>query len=217
MAVRVDSVFAGRVGLLSEEGHPSAIVKHAMEGEFRIGIEGLEGDEQADRRNHGGPDRALNHYPADHYPYWQAAFPGARIRFEPGAFGENLSTRRWTEAEAYVGDSFRFGDAVIQIAQPRFPCWKLGQHAGVDDMAREVVATGRSGWLYRVLEPGVACSGDELVPCDEHPARVSIAELWEIQNTHRPELAALERAAGLEPLAEAWRRRFRSRLQWLSS
>ena len=217
MSVRVDSVFAGRVGLLSEEGHPSAIDKQAVEIEFRIGVEGLEGDEQADRRNHGGPDRALNHYPADHYPYWQRAFPDARIAFEPGAFGENLTTRGWTEDQACIGDTFRLGGAVIQIAQPRFPCWKLSQHTGVDDMAREVIATGRSGWLYRVLEPGVARPGDELVPLDAHPARVSIAELWEIQNTHRPELAALERVAGLEPLAEAWRRRFRSRLQWLSA
>ncbi len=216
MSVCVDAVFAGRVGLLSEEGHPSAIDKQAVDGELRIGPQGLEGDEQADQRNHGGPDRALNHYPAEHYPYWRQTFPDARIAFEPGAFGENLSTRGWTEAEAYVGDIFRFGDAVIQITQPRFPCWKLNHHTGVDDMARELVSTGRSGWLYRVLEPGVARAGDDLVLLEAHPARASIAELWEVQGTHRPSLDVLERLVGLEPLAEAWRRRFRSRLEWLS-
>ena len=160
---RVEAVLTGTAVAYSRPGSRSAIAKQPRPGPVYIGLEGLEGDEQGDRRVHGGPDKAIHHYARDHYRAWEADIGGHRLLEQPGAFGENISTTGITEGDVCLGDRLRLGSAVVEVAQGRQPCWKLSDRFGVPDMARRVQDSGRSGWYYRVLEPGQVEAGDELV------------------------------------------------------
>ncbi len=133
---------------------PSAIAKYQREGELLLTPLGLEGDSQAEAGIHGGPDRALCHYPREHYEAWAQAFPEQAGVFAPPALGENLSTTGLTERNVHIGDIFCWGDTLIQVTQPRSPCFKLNFHFGISDFSRQIQETGRCGWLYRVVSPG---------------------------------------------------------------
>lgn len=133
---------------------PSAIAKVQVDGELRLTDSGLEGDQQAEKIIHGGPDRALCHYPREHYVHWAREFPEQAELFTAPAFGENLSTEGLTEKEVYIGDIFRWGEALIQVTQPRSPCFKMNYHFGISDMASLMQKSGRIGWLYRVVMAG---------------------------------------------------------------
>lgn len=119
---------------------------------------GLDGDQQAEKKIHGGPDRALCHYPREHYADWIRDFPQQAERFCAPAFGENLSTTGLTEQNVYIGDIFRWGEALIQVTQPRSPCFKLNFHFAINDMAQLMQNSGKTGWLYRVIAGGQVSS-----------------------------------------------------------
>lgn len=136
------------------ESKPSAIEKYLVDGELQLTELGLEGDEQAEKIIHGGPDRALCHYPREHYIHWAREFPEQSEQFCAPAYGENLSTQGLTEKDVYIGDIFRWGDALIQVTQPRSPCYKLNYHFGISDMASLMQEAGYCGWLYRVVMAG---------------------------------------------------------------
>lgn len=146
-------VFTGKIQDYAES-RPSAIAKLQVDGELMLTELGLEGDEQAEKKTHGGPDRALCHYPREHYRYWAQEFPALAERFVAPAFGENLSTDGLTEQNVYIGDIFRWGEALIQVTQPRSPCFKLNYHFAISDMASQMQNVGKTGWLYSVIAPG---------------------------------------------------------------
>jgi MOSC domain-containing protein YiiM len=135
-------------------GRPSAIAKRAVNGTLMLTEHGLEGDEQAEQGIHGGPDRALCHYPREHYAHWAREFPAQAERFAAPAFGENLSTIGLTEENVFIGDIFRWGDALIQVTQPRSPCFKVNFHFAIEDLSQQMQNAARVGWLYRVIAAG---------------------------------------------------------------
>ena len=147
------NVFVGKVKDY-DGSRPSAIGKVQVDGELTLGDLGLEGDEQAEKKIHGGPDRALCHYPREHYAHWVLELPQQADLFCAPAFGENLSTEGLTEKNVYIGDIFRWGEALIQVTQPRSPCFKLNYHFAVSDMAQLMQNSGKTGWLYRVVAGG---------------------------------------------------------------
>ena len=147
------NVFVGKVRDY-DGSRPSAIGKIQIDGELTLGDLGLEGDEQAEKKIHGGPDRALCHYPREHYAHWARELPQQADLFCAPAFGENLSTEGLTEKNVYIGDIFRWGEALIQVTQPRSPCFKLNYHFAVSDMAQLMQNSGKTGWLYRVVAGG---------------------------------------------------------------
>ena len=151
------NVFVGKVRDY-DGSRPSAIGKIQVDGELTLGDLGLEGDEQAEKKIHGGPDRALCHYPRDHYAPGARALPQQADLFCAPAFGENLSTEGLTEKNVYIGDIFRWGEALIQVTQPRSPCFKLNYHFAVSDMAQLMQNSGKTGWLYRVVAGGQVSS-----------------------------------------------------------
>src|SRR5690606_16433169 len=116
----------------------SAIDKRPLEGAVRIDELGVAGDEQGDTRVHGGVDKAVHHYPFEHYATWRAELGELPALASPGAFGENISTRGLDEATVCLGDRFALGTAVLEVSQGRQPCWKLNDRFGVKDMARRV-------------------------------------------------------------------------------
>ena len=146
-------VFIGRVQKY-EGTRPSAIAKREVEGEVMLTGLGLEGDEQAEKKIHGGPDRALCHYPREHYLYWAQACPEQADRFVPPAFGENLSSVGLDEKNVFIGDIFRWGEALIQVTQPRSPCFKVNFHFDIANLAALMQQSARTGWLYRVINDG---------------------------------------------------------------
>lgn len=191
----------------------SAIGKRPVDAAVAIGPAGLEGDEQADRRNHGGPDKAIHHYPFDHYPAWRGDLPDpAPLLDAAGAFGENISTLGLTEETVCVGDIFCIGTATVQVSQGRQPCWKLNHRFGVADMARRVQSTGRTGWYYRVLEPGIVAAGDGIALIDRPLPDWPLARILRAFYHDTGDLPTLAGIAALEPLATGWRTLARRRV-----
>jgi MOSC domain-containing protein YiiM len=159
--VKLVSVQVGRPREM-REGEPwvSAIFKHVVDGGIRLNRTNLVGDEQADLSVHGGPDKAVCAYPADHLPFWREAL--ARADIVTGAFGENFSLTGVSEDDVCIGDVFEIGTAVVQVSQPRSPCWKLGRKWSRLDLPKIVVREGKTGWYFRVLETGDVEAGQEL-------------------------------------------------------
>lgn len=212
LSATIDAVLTGRAVDYTRPGSRSAIDKRAVEGPVRIGPEGLAGDEQGDRRVHGGPDKAIHHYPRDHYGAWRDEVGTHALLQAPGAFGENISTSGITEGDLCLGDRLRLGTALVQVSQARQPCWKLSDRFGIADMARRVQDSGRSGWYYRVLETGTVQAGDTLALVERpHPAwqLPRLSELLYRRTLDRDEL----QAALALPLVPSWRKLFERRLQ----
>ncbi len=136
----------------------TGIFKEPVGGRVRIGPLGLDGDEQADPEVHGGPLKAVYAYPAEHYAFWRRELPGTHLGW--GAFGENLTVSGVAEEAVRVGDRFRVGTALLAATKPRFPCYKLGIKFGREDMIPRFLASGRTGFYLRVLEPGEVGTGD---------------------------------------------------------
>ncbi|MBK1705011.1 MOSC domain-containing protein [Halochromatium glycolicum] len=197
---------AGRTRPLGDKGHVSAIDKQRTNGLVHVGPEGLEDDEQADRRHHGGRDKALHAYPLTHYPSWAAELPQQADRFVPGGFGENFVVDGITEQDLCLGDRFQIGPVLVELSQSRQPCWKLNLRFNRPDMARRVQSTGRTGWYFRVLRTGDIQAGctAELVdrPNPDWPL-TRVADLL-YQSTNDSE--ALAEFARLPELPDNWRR-----------
>lgn len=211
--MKVIGVQVGAVGPLpGRAGAVSAIAKRAVHGSVAVGPEGLAGDAQADRRIHGGPDKAVHLYAARHYPDWRAALGKLPKLDSPGAFGENLTLDGADETTVCFGDRVRVGSVLMEVSQSRQPCWKLNAHFGVPDMARRFQDTGRTGWYCRVLEPGLLQAGDhiELVerPWPDWPLSLLIEMLYR----RRLDRDLLARAQRL-PLVPSWRRLIEQRLE----
>ncbi|MFV0297602.1 MAG: MOSC domain-containing protein [Hyphomicrobiaceae bacterium] len=165
MKTRIDAVLTGKARPFRGD-EASAIGKLPIEGFVAVGPLGLAGDEQADRVHHGGLDKAVHHYPADHYPFWRDALGAHALLDRPGAFGENVSTAGMTENDICLGDRLRLGTALVEVSQARQPCWKLNHRFANKDAMERVIASGNSGWYYRVLEPGRLREGDDLALVD---------------------------------------------------
>ncbi|AZR27445.1 MOSC domain-containing protein [Xanthomonas vasicola] len=212
IAIKIDSVAIGRVRDFTRPGSRSAIDKRALQGAVQVGIEGLEGDEQGDLRVHGGPDKAIHHYPRDHYAAWRNELGTHALLEAAGAFGENLSSVGLTEADVCLGDRFALGTAVVEVSQLRQPCWKLSDRFGVRELARRVQETGRTGWYYRVLQPGSVAAGDLLaLQARPHP-QWPLSRLQQVLYARQVDVSAVTAVLQL-PLVPSWRTLFERRLQ----
>ncbi len=205
--LEVLALLTGQVRAFSTRG-PSAIAKKPITGPVAITALGLVGDKQADPVHHGGADKAIHHYPFDHYAFWREQLGDHPLLAMPGGFGENISTHGLTEQTVRLGDRFRLGTALIEVSHGRQPCWKLGHHFGHAALAAQVLRNGYAGWYYRVLEPGVAETGDRLDLVEAGLADWTLARLFAVLVAKHPAHPALLRElAALPVLAEEWRMR----------
>jgi MOSC domain-containing protein YiiM len=131
----------------------TGIFKHPVSGPIRLGKEDVEGDSVIDRRHHGGLDKACYLYSADHYPFWRGLYP--HLDWQWGMFGENLTVAGLDESELRIGDTFRIGTAIVQVSQPRQPCFKHGVRFGDPDAVKKFIEAEKPGVYVRVLEEGV--------------------------------------------------------------
>lgn len=213
-AIYIDGLFLGQVALLDHDSRSSAIVKSAARGPCLLTAEGLAGDSQADRRVHGGIEKALHLYPAEHYLRLAAAFPEAR-HLRPGGLGENISTTGLNESLVCIGDRYAVGTAVIEVSQPRSPCWKIDHRVGVEGMAALIAREGLTGWYFRVIAGGRIAVGDRLDPSHRPPGAVTLAEYLQVSGAHRPSLETVLRVAAAPGLSADKRQRLEDRAAWL--
>lgn len=205
-AITIEGVFAGAVETRWPEKPPSAIRKQPVARRIEIAPDGLTCDAQADLTVHGGRDKALHHYPAEHYRAWCADLN--RRDLMPGGFGENISTTGLTEASVCIGDIFALGSATVQISQGRQPCWKLNEHVREDRMAWLFQKTGRTGWYYRVLSTGSVKQGDGMILIDRPYPDWSVQRVTAARLTRRIDPGNAAILALLPELAEGWRDAF---------
>lgn len=213
--VPILSVQRGKVAAFRGENEPSAINKRPVEGPIRVHRLGLEGDAQADLAVHGGPDKALHHYPYDHYPWWREMIGDHPLLGEPGAFGENISTTGLTEDDVCIGDRWRMGSSLVEVSQGRQPCWKLDHRFGGARVNAACVKSRRAGWYYRVIEEGSVAAGDFMELVDRPFADWSVRRVFGllIAGDHKSNRPALEAMAQVTALAAPWMRRREQLLQ----
>jgi MOSC domain-containing protein YiiM len=204
MRLKLLATSVGRPKIIGHiEGEPvlSGIVKHRVtDDSVFVSATNIAGDEQADLTVHGGPDKAVYLYPADHWPWWEREHG---IVCAPAIFGENLTLEGADETEIHIGDRLRWGDAILEVSQPRGPCYKLGLSLRADAPMRMTVSA-RSGWYCRVIAEGRAPTTGEIerVHAEDGPsARDAFVAVY------HPRIArALREAVHNAPaLAESWR------------
>ena len=176
--------------------------KEGINGPVVTGENGLEGDGQADLKVHGGPDKAINVYPADHFPAWSKEL---NLDFPNGAFGENLTTFGSLESEVCVGDIFEVNGVELQITQPREPCWKLARRWKIKDLAARVEQSGRTGWYFRVLIPGSLTAGTELRLIERPFPEWTITYANQIMHHQKSDWQLARRLSECAALSEIWK------------
>jgi MOSC domain-containing protein YiiM len=212
---RAFSVNVAGPSLLGERrGRPvySAIAKRPVHREsLWLDWTNLSGDRQGDPKVHGGPDKAVYCYASEHFALWALEIGRP---FGPASFGENLTLAGVTEAQVCIGDVWRWGDAVVQVAQPRYPCFKLAMHTRVEDMEQRLVTSGRSGWYLRVLQPGEVPVRGALSVEHRSDAGLSVLDAHRaFSSDDGSALALLPALIELPALAESWRRMLRRRVR----
>ena len=153
----------------------TAIFKEPVDGPVMINKLNLAGDGQADLTVHGGEEKAVYAYPSEHYEYWRQQLPD--VSFSWGMFGENFTTEGLSEDELGVGDRLSIGSAVLQVTQPRVPCYKLALRFDRDEMIKRFLMSGRSGFYFSVVEPGRVIAGQEIEILSRDPHRVTVADI----------------------------------------
>jgi MOSC domain-containing protein YiiM len=210
------TLYAGAIRPLPPDHRPTAIFKSALSGSVRVGREGLAGDSQADRRVHGGPEKALHQYPVGNYARLAEAFPEVKNLLVPGAIGENLSVAGWDESNVCLGDVFRLGSALIQVSQPRTPCWKIDARFGVEGMMQFIDQTGLTGWYYRVIDEGEVAPGGEFSLVERGSQALPVGDLLSLWREQRPLPERLEAVAAIAALSPNWVKKLRDRAQRLA-
>ena len=193
----------------------TGIFKEPVEGRIQLGRLNLDGDRQADLTVHGGVDKAVYVYPAEHYAFWHDVYPETELPW--GMFGENFTTEGLLENDVHIGDRFRVGSALVEVSEPRMPCYKLGLRFVRNDVVKFFLESRRTGFYFRVLEEGEIGSADEFsfVPRGERALR--IADVTELYVNKTADAAGLHRAVECPALSESWRGYFEKRLEKLQA
>lgn len=181
----------------------TSFFKEPVEGPRWLGATNVDGDAQADTSAHGGPEKAVLAYSADHYANWNREYPG--LRLGPGAFAENLDITGLSEATVCVGDIYTIGDARVQVCQARKPCWKISRRWRTQDLSLQVQRTGRTGWYLRVLQEGKIAAGMDVVLQERPHPEWTIARCNEVMYQLKKDREIAAELAAVPELAESWR------------
>lgn len=215
----VHKIFTGKVKTVGEPDATDPMDRQWETGMFKEATDkqvwltktGLIGDEVADKKNHGGPEKALFAYPLKHYTYWKEDLELPTI--DMGAMGENLAVLEMDEFSVCVGDTYQLGDAIIQVSQPRQPCWKPARRFRVMDLALRIQNSGRTGWYFRVLKEGNILSRIDMELIDRPYPQWTIAACNEVMHMYKDDLRLADELASCTLLAENWKRTLTNRLR----
>jgi len=214
MQPKVESIQVGRPQHFAAEGDSSkpwssAIIKQVVTGRVFVGFNGMDGDEQSDLIHHGGPDKAVLAYASTHYLFWSDRYPDSV--FTAGAFGENLTVSGLDEATCCLGDVFEIGGCLLEISQPRQPCWKLSRRWSLPRLAHEVQDERRTGWYMRVLREGFVEAGDTINLKERPHPNVTVTWALDVMYAKPRNPSEDARLATLPQLSESWQKSLESR------
>lgn len=207
---QLESIYVGKVE--KQYGFETAINKVQIKEPIYLSFQGLVGDECADQRHHGGVERALHQYPIEHYDYWNKKYPAIKQRYAPG-MGENLSSLGMTEFNVCIGDQYQWGTAVIEVSQPRSPCFKLNKRWGVACLSVEMQQMSLCGWLYRVRKEGIVSIEEPLKLIHREPHAMSIREVCDVFYGDPLSLIGLEKLKQQSKLSDSWRIKVLQRIE----
>jgi MOSC domain-containing protein YiiM len=188
----------------------TGIFKEPVAGRIVLRGLNLDGDGQADLVNHGGLHRAAYVYPVENYEYWSRELDRDDLSF--GQFGENFTVEGMTEEDVHIGDVFRVGDALVEVSQPRPPCFKLGIKMAMPGFPKLFLASGRVGFYLRVLKEGEVGEGDEIERVRRDPERLTVRETSHLLFLEGQDLKGARRALRVPALSPGWRESFQERL-----
>ncbi len=191
----------------------TAISKSPVRDTVKVGRLNLEGDQQADLTVHGGFYKAVYAYPSEHYAWWREQLPDAELPW--GMFGENLTTEGLLETRVCIGDRYRIGSALLQVTQPRMPCYKLALKFNRSDMIKRFWLSGRSGFYLSVVEEGELQQYSPIELLARGEPLISVSEVLKLYRHKAPDRVDLERAIAA-PLTSEWKTELRERLQALT-
>ena len=186
----------------------TSIFKNPVQGRVTVQGHNIAGDRQSDLTVHGGPYKAVYCYPSEHYEFWKRELPGTEMPY--GMFGENLTTEGLVEEGVCIGDRFRVGTAVLQITQPRMPCFKLGIRFGRPDIVKLFWRSGRSGIYFSVIEEGSVAAGDAVERTFAAKDGISVADVVRLYRGDEKSAILRERALRA-PLFGGWKDKLRER------
>jgi MOSC domain-containing protein YiiM len=188
----------------------TSIFKKSVAGPITVERLNLAGDRQADLTVHGGTDKAVYVYPAEHYAFWREKLPGIDLPW--GSFGENLTVEGLEEATVQIGDRLQIGTASFIVTQPRMPCYKLAVRFDRLEMIKWLLQSGRTGFYLRVTQEGQLTAGNTVTILPEGATTVTVADITRLYAADAANQELLRRASELVALPESWREYFRERL-----
>jgi MOSC domain-containing protein YiiM len=203
-----------RLAMRNDEPVSTGIFKEPVSGRVMLRTLNLDGDRQADLTVHGGPEKAVYVYPAEHYAFWKQELPEMELPW--AMFGENFTTEGMFETEINVGDRFRIGSAEVMVTQPRMPCYKLGIRFGRTDIIKRFLASERTGFYFSVLKEGEVSAGDEIEVIEKNASGVRVVDVTRLYSSDKENVDLMMRAIATEALPNNWREYFRKRIESLN-
>ncbi|MDC2864773.1 MOSC domain-containing protein [Bacillus sp. BP-3] len=188
----------------------TGLFKKSVNKPLHLSTLNFEGDGQADLKHHGGKDKAVCIYAIEHYPYWEQELTQ---QLPYGAFGENLTVTGLLESDVCIGDIYKIGEALVQVTQPRQPCYKLSYRYDLKDFPLLVQNTGFTGFYVRVLTEGTVSPSDEIKLIEQNKHRITIAFANEIMHHDKQNIEGIQRILAVDSLSGSWRNTFKKRLE----
>lgn len=202
--MRLESVFVGKPVKAEFNGRDisTGIFKNKVDGPIKVSSFNVEGDKQADLTVHGGVDKAVYAYPAEHYDFWKKERPD--LQFQPGLFGENLSTTGLDETRVCIGDVFEIGSIVLQVTSPRMPCYKLGIRMNDSRFIKDFMKAEKNGFYFKVLKEGTIEAGDGILKVKQDGHGLTVAEVIQLYTTRKSDKDLLTKATTSPSLPQDW-------------
>jgi MOSC domain-containing protein YiiM len=188
----------------------TGIFKEPASGRVMLRTLNLDGDGQADLKAHGGIYKAAYAYSIENYDYWKREL--GRTGFTFGQFGENLTVEGMLDDAIYIGDQFRVGSALVEVTQPRVPCFKLGIRMGMPQFPKLFLASNRPGFYLRVLEEGEVGAGDVIERITSDHERMTVREVCHLLYFDPKNVEGARKALRIQALSPGWREPFEERV-----
>ncbi|WP_339716235.1 MOSC domain-containing protein [uncultured Kriegella sp.] len=156
----------------------TGIFKYPVAAALRLGETDVEEDTVIDRKHHAGVNKACFLFSADHYPFWKEQYPD--LEWDWGMFGENLTVENFDESSVRIGDIYKIGTAMVQVSQPREPCYKLGVRFSDQSILKKYITYGYPGTYVRILQEGSVRIDDEMVLVEQSKNTLTVKQCFEI-------------------------------------
>lgn len=209
--MKIICLYCGKLQAFGPRGKPSGINKSPVQ-QVEISRLGFAGDHQADKRFHGGPEKAIHQYALTSYEKLCKHRPLQHTLFVPGSIGENLCAEDMSDSNVHIGDVYQLGSATIQVSSPRIPCWKIDHKYNIADLHKYIASQAITGWYYRVLQEGEVTTEQPMRLLERKPKSLSVERLMQIHegiNCTAQDTQAAMQLSGLDP---EWTQRLERKL-----